>query len=202
MYNEQYDLYIEKSQGFAQPILRHLRDLVHKACPEVEEKMKWSFPNFEYKKSILCSMASFKQHCAFGFWLGAIMEDPDKILNSSGESAMGQLGRITKLSDLPSDEILIRYLHQAMDLIDKGVKMTKKDTSQKEYNLEIPTALKLALEQNDKAMATFENFSNSNKKEYIVWINEAKTEATKQKRLETTIEWLKEGKIKNWKYVK
>lgn len=202
MYNEQYDLYIEKSQGFAQPILRHLRDLVHKACPEVEEKMKWSFPNFEYKKSILCSMASFKQHCAFGFWLGAIMEDPDKILNSSGESAMGQLGRITKLSDLPSDEILIRYLHQAMDLIDKGVKMPKKDTSQKEYNLEIPTALKLALEQNDKAMATFENFSNSNKKEYIVWINEAKTEATKQKRLETTIEWLKEGKIKNWKYVK
>lgn len=202
MYNEQYDLYIEKSQGFAQPILRHLRDLVHKAYPEVEEKMKWSFPNFEYKKSILCSMASFKQHCAFGFWLGAIMEDPDKILNSSGESAMGQLGRITKLSDLPSDEILIRYLHQAMDLIDKGVKMPKKDTSQKEYNLEIPTALKLALEQNDKAMATFENFSNSNKKEYIVWINEAKTEATKQKRLETTIEWLEEGKIKNWKYVK
>lgn len=202
MYNEQYDLYIEKSHDFAQPILKHLRDLVHKACPEVEEKMKWSFPNFEYKKSILCSMASFKQHCAFGFWLGGIMEDPDKILNSNAESAMGQLGRITSLSDLPSDEILIRYLHHAMDLIDKGVKQPKKDTSQKEYDLEMPEILKQALQQNDKAMATFENFSNSNKKEYIVWINEAKTEATKQKRLETTIEWLEEGKIKNWKYIK
>lgn len=202
MYNEQYDKYIEKSGDFAQAILTHLRNLVHKACPEVDETMKWSFPNFVYKKSILCSMASFKHHCAFGFWHGAIMDDPDKILNNSESSAMGQFGRITKLSDLPSDEIIIQYLHQAMGLIDKGVKVPKTDPSLKEYNLEIPIALQQALQKNDKAMATFEKFSNSNKKEYIVWINEAKTEVTKQKRLETTIEWLEEGKIKNWKYVK
>jgi hypothetical protein len=44
-----------------------LRDLVHKACPEVEETMKWSFPHFDYK-GMMCSMAAFKQYCAFGFW--------------------------------------------------------------------------------------------------------------------------------------
>jgi hypothetical protein len=72
------DDYIAKSQDFARPILEHLRDLVHKACPEVEETMKWSFPHFDYK-GMMCSMAAFKQHCAFGFWkaslIGFLMEN-------------------------------------------------------------------------------------------------------------------------------
>lgn len=201
MRNNQYDLYIEKSQDFAKPILNHLRELVHNACPQVEEKIKWSFPCFEYKKAILCHMASFKQHCSFGFWLGSVMDDPDGILNSSGESAMGQLGRITSLKDLPSDDIMIRYIHQAMHLIDSGVKLSKKDPAEKK-ELVISEEFNNALDANDKARATFENFSYSNKKEYVEWINDAKTEATRVKRLETAIEWLSEGKIKNWKYVK
>lgn len=201
MKNPQYDLYIEKSQEFAKPILNHVRELVHKACPEVDEKMKWSFPNFEYKKNILCSMASFKQHCSFGFWLGSLMEDPDGILNPVGETAMGQLGRISSLKDLPSDEIMIRYIHHAMDLIDQGVKQKKKEPLSSS-EIVIPDILKNALKNNDKANATFEKFSPSNKKEYIEWINDAKTDSTKAKRLETTLEWLEEGKVRNWKYIK
>lgn len=198
--NPQFDSYIERSADFAQPILNHLRKLVHEACPMVEEKMKWSFPNFEYKGSILCSMAAFKQHCTFGFWLGGVMDDPEQVLTQIGETAMGQFGRIKSLEDLPNDEIIIRYIHEAMRLTDEGVKPPKSEIAKEKVDLVIPTELKEALKGNDKARATFEYFSPSKRKEYIEWVNEAKTSATKEKRLATTIEWLEEGRSKNWKY--
>lgn len=198
--NPQFDTYIERSAQFAQPILTHLRKLVHQACPEVEEKMKWSFPNFDYKGSILCSMAAFKQHCTFGFWLGGIMDDPDQILNKVGETAMGQLGKITSLSDLPKDEILIRYILEAKRLADEGVKLPKKAVSKTSADLDIPKELQDALNKSDKARATFDQFSNSNKKEYTMWILDAKTVSTRDKRIATAIEWMEEGKSKNWKY--
>src|SRR5260370_32629448 len=96
--NPKIDAYIDKSADFAKPILTHLRDVVHEACPDVEEAMKWSFPHFMYK-GMLCSMASFKQHCAFGFWKGAL------IVGQGGgevEEAMVHFGRITQLSHLPT----------------------------------------------------------------------------------------------------
>lgn len=201
MKDERIDVYIEKSAEFAQPILNHLRAIIHKAVPDVHETMKWSFPHFEYKKSILCSMASFKQHCSFGFWLGSLMNDTDNILKSVGESGMGQFGKITKIEDLPSEEIITQYIYQAVQLIDSGAKLIKKPaTTSKE--IEIPTILQEALSLNEKAKATFEKFSPSHRKEYIAWILEAKTEATRERRVVTTIEWLSEGKSRNWKYEK
>lgn len=199
--NPEYDKYIERSAEFAQPILNQLRNIVHEACPRCEEKIKWGFPNFEYKKSILCSMAAFKNHCSFGFWLGSIMDDPDGILNPVGETAMGQLGKIRRLEDLPDKYVLIRYVQEAMNMIDSGVKLPKKIVAE-ESNILIPEDLQQALSQNDKAQATFDSFSNSNKKEYITWITEAKTDKTRLSRLETTIEWLSEGKVRNWKYLR
>lgn len=201
MKDERIDVYIEKSAEFAQPILNHLRAIIHKAVPDVHETMKWSFPHFEYKKSILCSMASFKQHCSFGFWLGSLMNDTDNILKSVGESGMGQFGKITKIEDLPSEEIITQYIYQAVQLIDSGAKLIKKPaTTSKE--IEIPTILQEAFSLNEKAKATFEKFSPSHRKEYIAWILEAKTEATRERRVVTTIEWLSEGKSRNWKYEK
>lgn len=201
MKDERVDIYIEKSAEFAQPILHHLRAIIHQAVPDVHETMKWSFPHFEYKKSILCSMASFKQHCSFGFWLGSLMKDPDNILKSVGDSGMGQFGKITKMEDLPSQEIITQYIYQAVQLIDSGAKLVKKPaTTAKE--IEIPTILQEALEKNDKAAASFQKFSPSHRKEYIQWIIEAKTEPTREKRVATAIEWLSEGKSRNWKYEK
>lgn len=90
------DDYIARSAEFARPILVHFREIVHTACPQVEETMKWSMPSFEYH-GILCNMASFKAHCAIGFWKGALLFEHS---GTPGE-AMGHLGRITKLADLP-----------------------------------------------------------------------------------------------------
>ncbi len=194
------DDYISKSAAFAQPILKHLRELVNKACPGVEETMKWRFPHFDYKGS-MCSMASFKNHCAFGFWKGAIMKDSDGVLHEQGNSGMGSLGKITSLKDLPSDNILINYIKEAVDLNEKGVKLPpRKKTEQKD--LLVPLSLAAALRKNKKAQTVFEAFSPSHKKEYIEWITEAKTETTRDKRIESAIEMLTEGKSRNWKYVR
>ena len=191
------DAYIEKSADFAQPVLLHIRKLVHKACPEIQETMKWSFPHFDYK-GMVCSMASFKQHCAFGFWKQSLLEQD---AFPAEKTAMGSFGRITSVKDLPSDKVMIGLIHQAMELNEKGVKVAKKPVATK-ADVVVPKDLTAALANNKTAKTTFEKFSPSHKREYVGWIEEAKTEATRNKRLATTIEWLSEGKSKNWKYEK
>ena len=194
-YDKRIDAYIEKSAEFAQPVMVHLRDLVHKACPEVTETLKWSMPSFEYK-GLLCGFAAFKQHCTFGFWKQSLLETDAFPKN---KTAMGSFGRITSLKDLPSDKVMVGLIHQAMELNEKGIKVPKKAAAPKK-DLVVPEVLKKALSKNQAAKTTFENFPYSCKKEYIEWITEAKTEPTRDKRLASTIEWLSEGKRRNWKY--
>jgi uncharacterized protein YdeI (YjbR/CyaY-like superfamily) len=195
------DEYIARSADFAKPVLKHFRELVHKTCPEVEEKWKWSFPHFDYKSQPMASMAAFKQHCAIGFWKASLMKDADKLLGmAKTEEAMGHLGRITSLKDLPKDSVLIKYIKEGMKLNDAGIKVKAKPASAKAP--EAPDYFLKAIGKNKKALKTFEAFSNSNKKEYVMWVTEAKTEETRNKRLETAVEWMAEGKVRNWKYVK
>lgn len=197
------DTYIKNAQPFAQPILKHIRGLVHKACPDVEEKIKWSSPHFDYKGGPMCNMASFKEHCAFGFWKAALMKDAKLLETAKSEVAMGHLGRITSLKDLPSDKVIIGYIKEAMKLNEAGLKVPKKVVTENDRKeLATPDYLSAALQKNKKAKATFEAFSYSNKKEYITWLEDAKTEATRTKRLADAVEWMSEGKIRHWKYQK
>jgi uncharacterized protein YdeI (YjbR/CyaY-like superfamily) len=194
------DSYINSAAEFAKPILSHLRLLVHKACPEVQETIKWGFPHFDYK-GILCSMAAFKNHCAFGFWKSSIMNDKAKVMSVNDRGAMGNFERITSLSDLPSDKILLSYIREAMSLNEGDVKMVRKKKAPAK-DVAIPSDLVKALKTDSKARGTFENFSHSHKREYVEWIEEAKTDITRQKRIVTAIEWMADGKSKNWKYMK
>ena len=193
------DAYIAKSADFAKPIMNHIRELVHKTCPDVEEKMKWSFPHYDYKGEMMCSMAAFKQHMAFGFWKAALMKDPVLIANAKTEVAMGHLGRITSLKDLPSDKKMAAWIKEAMKLNEQGIKVAKpKPTEKKE--LVVPDYFVKALSKNKKAKQVFDNFAYSHRKEYLQWITEAKTEDTRNKRMATALEWIAEGKGRNWKY--
>ena len=194
------DAYIARSADFAKPILTHLREVVHAACPDVEETIKWSFPNFTYK-GMLCSMASFKQHCSFGFWKGALVVG-ESSGDGTGERAMGQFGRITALSDLPSKKVLTGYIKEAMRLNEAGVKSPTRSKPKAKKELPMPDDLSKALRKNKKALATFENFSPSHRREYIEWITEAKGEDTRNRRLATAVEWMADGKPRNWKYMK
>jgi uncharacterized protein YdeI (YjbR/CyaY-like superfamily) len=197
--NIKIDAYINNSADFARPILIHLRKVVHKACPDVQERIKWGMPHFDYKDNMLCSMASFKQHCAFSFWKASLMKDKTLMMNAKRETSMGHLGRITSLKDLPPEKKLISYIKEATKLNDDGVKLDKKPLAAK-TTLNIPKELTFALQSNKKAERTFNEFSYSNKKEYVEWITSAKTDDTRNKRLETAVEWLKEGKVRHWKY--
>lgn len=194
------DTYIAKSADFAKPILNHIRELVHKACPDVEETMKWSFPHFDYK-GMMCSMAAFKQHCAFGFWKASLMSDA-KTFTQAGDTAMGHLGQIKSLKDLPSDKTMIVYIKEAAKLNDEGVKLPSKPKSTEKKPVKVPPELTAALKKNKKAKEAFDNFTASHKREYAEWISEARTDETREKRLATAIEWMVEGKSRNWKYAK
>lgn len=199
--DKRVDAYIDKAQPFAKPILRHLRELVHKGCPDVEETIKWSFASFDYKGPF-CSMAAFKQHCTFGFWKYSLIKDPKGYLGerfNKGGEAMGNLGRITRMEDLPPDNVILDLIKQAKKLNDDGVKLPPRPSKAKEP-LVVPDYFTKALNKNKKALQAFEKFPPSHKREYVQWITEAKTEETRNRRMDTALEWIAEGKGRNWKY--
>jgi uncharacterized protein YdeI (YjbR/CyaY-like superfamily) len=188
------DAYIAKSAEFARPILTHLREVVHAACPEVEETVKWGMPHFMYK-GMLCGMAAFKQHATFGFWRRSL------IVGAKGNDAMGQFGRITSVSGLPAKRVLAGYVKQAMKLNDDGVKSPAATRpKQPKPPLEVPPVLSAALKANPKARVTFEKFSPTHRREYVEWVADAKREDTRARRVAAAVEWMAEGKPRNWKY--
>jgi uncharacterized protein YdeI (YjbR/CyaY-like superfamily) len=201
VYDPRVDAYIEKSAPFAQPILNHLRDLIHTHCPDVVETIKWGFPHFEYNKRAQFYISAFKQHCAFGFWLASLMTDTQGILQVEEKASMGSLGRITSLKDLPSNKVMKDYIKQSMKLTDEGVKKAKNPVNkEKAVEIEVPDYFIAALKKNKKALAVFEKFAPSHRKEYLEWITDAKREETRNKRIAEAIEWMAEGKSRHWKY--
>jgi uncharacterized protein YdeI (YjbR/CyaY-like superfamily) len=200
-FNSKVDAYIAKSQPFAQPILSHIRELAHKACPEVEEAIKWSMPFFQLRGIVLGHMAAFKQHCSISFW-GPEM---NAILNKAGlhsEDGMGSLGKITSLKDLPSDKEMLGYYRHAAELILTGQRTKSLERPKKAPKAapEVPAELAASLKKNKAAAKIFAEFSPSCKREYIDWIVEAKRPETKEKRVTQAVEWIAEGKQRNWKY--
>ena len=202
--NPKVDTYVAKAQPYAQPIMEHLRHLVHKACPEIEETIKWSRPFFEYRGAILCNLSAFKEHCSFGFWgeeMSAVLREA-KVLREDG---MGSLGRITGLAGLPSDKQMLGWLRQAAGFVDSGnytspIAARRSVVKAPKPVLEAPAEFATALKRNKKAAAVFAAFSPSCKREYIEWIAEAKRAETRDKRIATAVEWIAEGKQRNWKY--
>jgi uncharacterized protein YdeI (YjbR/CyaY-like superfamily) len=146
-------------------------------------------------------MASFKQHCAITFWKATLMQKADALVaKAKSEEAMGHLGKIKTLKDLPKDAVLKAYIKEAMRLNDEGIALPAKKKVLAKTEMPVPDYVQLALQKNKKAQQHFMAFSPSHRREYLSWITEAKTEATRQKRLATAIEWLSEGKDRNWKY--
>ena len=191
------DAYIDRAADFAKPILRYLREVVHAAVPEVQEDMKWSSPHFLYK-GMLCSMAAFKKHVAFGFWKGSLVVDAK---GRTLEQAMGQFGRLGQLSDLPTKSALRGFIRKAMQLNEAGVSArARKPKSGPRKTLRAPPYFSAALRRNKAARATYEVLAPSKKREYVEWLTEAKTDATREKRLATSLEWLAAGKARYWKY--
>jgi uncharacterized protein YdeI (YjbR/CyaY-like superfamily) len=190
--DKRIDAYIAKSPDFAKPILAYFRETIHEVCPDCEETLKWSSPAFMYH-GILGGMSAFKEHVQVGFWKHELVVGQ--------REGMG-FGRVTGVKDLPSKKQLVAYIKKAMKLNEEGVKVPRMRSATSKPAVKMPADLKLALGANKKAGATFDGFSPSHKREYLEWITEAKTEATRARRLEQAIEWMSEGKPRNWKYMR
>jgi uncharacterized protein YdeI (YjbR/CyaY-like superfamily) len=204
------DVYIVKAQPFAQPILTHLRTLIHKACPEVAEEIKWSRPFFLHRGTILCNVSAFKEHCSFGFWgaeIGKVLHEDGalrgaEVLKAGG---MGSLGRIASAKELPPDKQLLGYLRQAAAFIESGqgdtwVAVQRRVVKAPKPALEVPPEFTAALRSNHKAAATYAAFSPSCQREYVEWIAGAKRPETRDRRVAQAVEWIAKGKQRNWKY--
>jgi uncharacterized protein YdeI (YjbR/CyaY-like superfamily) len=201
MKNSAVDAYIAKSAPFARPILTRVRALMHKACPGIGETIKWGVPHFEYE-GIVGNMAAFKQHAAFGFWSQKLLKaelgkEAAKMFPSPDDSSMG--GRkLRSLSDMPPDELIIRTIKAAVALNVAGLRPSREQ--KRKPPPKAPPYLVAALAKNAKARATYERFTPAQRREYVDWLKDAKQEATRKRRLETTVAWLAEGKQRNWKY--
>ena len=185
------DAYIAKAAPFAQPILAHLRALVHDTIPDLDEALKWGMPHFLYNGKNLAGMAAFKAHAAF-------------MIHGDGRQgdAMGQFGKLTRLEDLPGDNVLKAKLVEFKERIDRDGTARKPKAAPRttKPELPIPPEFSAALADNPAAKATLEQFAPSHRREYVEWITEARREETRAKRIAQAIEWLAEGKKRNWKY--
>lgn len=196
------DKYIAAAPPYAQPILTHIRGLIHKALPETEEAIKWGHPFFMYHGLMLGNMAAFKQHCSLGLW-GSDVADKLRADGVYDPAAMGVLGKLTSVKDLPGDRDLMQYFHTAATAIDTGAR-TKNYSRPKpaapKPPPEVPAAFAAALKKNKTAASKFAAMPPGAQREYCDWIAEAKLDETRQKRVGTAVEWIAEGKRRNWKY--
>ena len=191
------DAYIARQADFARPILEHVREAVHEACPGVEETIKWGMPTFVHAGGILCGMAAFKQHASFGYWKHALV-----VGEGEQRTGMGSYGKLASVKDLPPRRTLLAHIRKAATLNEEGVKTpASRKAGAPKPPPEAPADLLAALRGNAKARAVFEKFPPSHKREYIEWITEAKREETRTKRLAQAVEWMAEGKPRNWKYM-
>jgi uncharacterized protein YdeI (YjbR/CyaY-like superfamily) len=187
------DAYIAKAAPFAQPILQHVRERVHAVAPEAQETLKWSMPSFTVDGKILLGMAAFKAHATVGFWRG------QELGIEASRDAMGQLGKLTSIEDLPPDDELDALIRKGVELA-RTAPAPRKTKNAPKPAPQIHPAFAAALAEAPKAKATLDAFPPSARREYLDWISEAKQESTRDKRIADAVQWLSEGKRRHWKY--
>jgi hypothetical protein len=194
------DAYIAKAAPFAQPILKQFRAIVHEACPEVVETIKWSVPAFDHR-GMLCSMAAFREHCRLALWKGGLLEVRVAGMEVADDGRVAMFPRVRSVDDLPSDAVLMRLIKQAAQLNEQGTKPPARARSATR-DVEVPDFFMAALRRNTRALAAFNAFPPSHRREYVEWITGAKREETRRRRIEIAIAQIVEGKSQNWKYAK
>jgi hypothetical protein len=190
--DKRVDAYIAKAPPFAKPILNRFRKAVHAGCPDVTETMKWSVPHFDYR-GVLGGMAAFKAHCRVGFWKQALLT------SAPTRSEAEPMAIVASLADMPDERTLVKMAREAAALNEAGIKVPRVAKAPKKP-LEAPAYMLAAIKKNKKAQQTYEGLSPSMRREYIEWVTGAKSEETRRRRLDTAVEWIAEGKGRNWKY--
>lgn len=197
-YNKDVTAYIEKMADFAKPILNNLREIIFSTCPEVEENIKWGTPHYSYKGDHLVMMGGFKQHCSFSLYKAELMKDKDIQASVAASKKFGYMDKIKDVSELPTKEKLVAYIKEAMVLNESGKAKPKPVKEKSSAEIVAPKEFMDALAKNGKAIEIFESKSPSFRKNYIIWIADAKTDETRNKRIAQSLEWIAEGKDRFW----
>lgn len=193
--NPDIDNYIKKSPDFAKPILKRLRTIIHKACPKVTEEIKWQAPFYLYQGRVLCATMAFKKHCALVFWKAALI---GKKKGDKAKADLKQMRRILLVEELLPEKELVAYIKLAMHFNEPTTKLPPR--KERSAPVKVPKELMESLQANPQALENFNAFTPSKRKDYIFWITGAKTEETRERRIETAVDWITEGKSRNWKY--
>lgn len=183
------DTYIAKAAPFAQPILAHLRALVHRTVPDLTETLKWGVPHFTHRGKNLAGFAAFKAHAAF-------------MIHGEGrqDEGMGSAGKIGSLADLPPDAVLAERLLQAKARIEAdGTAVKPTPNKAPKAAIAMPDDFAAALAAGN-ARNNFDAFPPGAQRDYLEWVVEAKRAETRAKRIATATEWIAEGKKRHWKY--
>jgi len=188
------DAYIAEAADWSRPILRRLRALVHDTCPEVVETVKWRNPSFEYR-GLLCGMGAFKKHCIFGFWKHELVIGDEP----KSKEAAGSFGRLKTVADVPSKARFAAWMKTARRLNEEGVSAPRTKMRPK-TPARLHPELAAALAANKKAQAAFDAFAPGARRDYVEWIADAKADATRARRITQAVEWIAQGKRRNWKY--
>ena len=192
------EAYIAKAEPFARPILERLRALVHEACPDADETIKWGMPFFVSGGASLCHMAAFKRHAAFGFWRHVEVMGGER-----PAEGMGSFGKLASLDDLPPKRTLATLIKRAAALNASGMKPVRTAAKKTSAPLpEMPADFGEALDRVPAARRTWDAFSPGHRREYLDWVLGAKRAETRAKRIAQAVAWLAEGKSRNWKYEK
>ncbi|MEP6467420.1 MAG: YdeI/OmpD-associated family protein [Parafilimonas sp.] len=197
-YNKEVTAYIAKMADFAKPILNHLREIIFRTCPDVEENIKWGTPHYSFKGDHLCMFGGFKQHCSFSLYKAELMKDKEIQESVKGGKKFGYMDKVKDISELPDSKILVAYIKEAMELNATGIAKPKPVKEKSAVEVVAPNAFLDALKKDKQATAIFESKSPSFRKNYIVWLADAKTEETRQKRVNQSLEWIAEGKDRFW----
>lgn len=197
-YNTEVTAYIDKMADFAKPILSQLREIIHSTCPDVEENIKYGIPHYSYKGDYLCMLGGFKQHCSFSLYKAELMKD--KVIQDSVKAGkkFGYMDKVKNISELPDEKILMGYIKEAMEINASGTARPKPVKEKSNVEVVAPAAFLEALQKNPQANAIFESKSPSFRKNYIIWMADAKTDETREKRITQSLEWIAEGKDRFW----
>ena len=224
------DAYIAHAAPFAQPILARLREDVHAACPDAEEAVKWSMPFFMHAGRNLAHMAAFKAHCAFGFELGRAVVDLGREAQAMGQfgriTKLDDLPPRAEVRKLVTKAAALIDAGTRPPRAPKNVfgavadsdadggpairtgngaaggapELPQPPAARIMVVPELPPAFAAALARQASARRFFDSLAPGHRRDYVLWIAEAKREETRLRRIAQALDWLAEGKRRNWRY--
>lgn len=187
--NSKVDFYFEKAEKWKKEI-EQMREIVLDC--HLSEELKWGSPCYTFEKANIVLIHYFKEYCAFLFFKGALMKDPDGILiqQSDNVQAARQI-RFTNVEEiLVKKEILKKYIFEAAEIEKSGQKVELKKVS----DFEIAEELLHKFDSDADFKKAFYALTPGRQRAYLLHFSQPKQSKTREARIEKNIPRILNGK--------